>query len=102
MCQLCIDYAKNKITSNDVLRNLDEMQDVISLEHYEEVLNLLDETDYQNSLDDTLEELSSRGNTHNRSASQDDDLREFWGEGYEDWLGEYFKDYVSNETGETD
>lgn len=101
MCQLCIDFAKNKITSNDVLRNLDEMQDVISLEHYEEIMNLIDESDYQKSFDDAIDGLSSHSISA-RSMSQDDELGEFWGEGYENWLEDYFKDYGSSDTGEAD
>jgi hypothetical protein len=41
MCLICIEYEKKKLNINEALRNLEEMKDSISAEHYDEALSFL-------------------------------------------------------------
>ena len=41
MCIICVEYQKGKLTANEAWRNLNEMQDILDLEHIDDVLNMI-------------------------------------------------------------
>lgn len=43
MCIICIDLIKNKLTPSEARRNLKEMIEDISEDHFVEVLDLIDD-----------------------------------------------------------
>lgn len=41
MCIICVDFNKNRLTIDEAFINLDEMEESISEEHYDEVIEML-------------------------------------------------------------
>lgn len=41
MCLICIEYSKQKLTTSEAHRNLEEMKEKIGEEHYNEVKDML-------------------------------------------------------------
>jgi|ETNvirenome_6_85_1030632.scaffolds.fasta_scaffold129236_2 Mg/Co/Ni transporter MgtE len=43
MCLICLDFQKSKLTMTEAWRNLQEMKDALTDEHYDDVVDLLRE-----------------------------------------------------------
>tara|TARA_R100000008_G_scaffold70204_1_gene47768 strand:+ start:924 stop:1109 length:186 start_codon:yes stop_codon:yes gene_type:complete len=52
MCLVCVEYAKQKLTTNEAMRNIQEMRQQVGEKHYNEVYNKL----YDDYLERQLEE----------------------------------------------
>lgn len=85
MCQICIDFRKERLTVEEAFQNLYEIEDSISEEHYDTVLEMLNkalesEANYGNEYDETN---LTEGDVYN--AVDKDDMDDFWHNDSENW-----------------
>jgi hypothetical protein len=59
MCLICVEFKKEALTVTEAWRNLQEMKEDMTDEHYDEVVNLIVEQLYEDQLDLNDDELVS-------------------------------------------
>tara|TARA_Y100000310_G_scaffold159347_1_gene158907 strand:- start:136 stop:354 length:219 start_codon:yes stop_codon:yes gene_type:complete len=65
MCIICVEFQSNKLTANEALKNLSEMQDEVNEEHAREVLKMI--------VVDSIRKNRRKPKSKNKSESESDE-----------------------------
>ena len=80
MCLICVEFQKGKLTVLEAFQNLSEMEETLSQEHYEEVLNTLTKAWETQSYLDSLEDQEDLSDEDVYSKIETEDFDNPWGE----------------------
>jgi len=61
MCLICVDFQKETLTITEAWRNLQEMKDSMTDEHYDEVVTMVVDKIYEEQSDEETSELWDAG-----------------------------------------